>query len=57
MKRLVPPKEPDALANAIKQLVEDQDLRSRLGKAGRKRVEKNYRIDDIISQLINYYGN
>jgi glycosyltransferase involved in cell wall biosynthesis len=54
---LVPPKEPDALANAIKQLVENQDLRSRLGKAGRKRVEKNYRIDDIISQLINYYGN
>ena len=37
---LVPPNEPDALAEAIIRLLKDDDLRERLGRAGRRRVEE-----------------
>lgn len=52
---LVPPGDYKALAEAIKQLAENQDSRYELGKAGRKRVEKYFGINDIISQLLKYY--
>jgi glycosyltransferase involved in cell wall biosynthesis len=36
---LVPPEEPEALAEAIRRVLDDADLSGRLGEAGRARVE------------------
>jgi glycosyltransferase involved in cell wall biosynthesis len=37
---LVPPGDPDALAGAIRRLIDDRELRLRLGAEGEKRAEK-----------------
>lgn len=44
---LVPPADEKALADAIKRLLGDEDLRRRLGEAGRKRAE-DFRVDKIV---------
>ena len=36
---LVPPEEPEALADAIRRVLQDDELARRLGEAGRARVE------------------
>jgi len=41
---LVPPESPEALANAIKKLVQSPDLRSRLGSAGREKVKRKFSV-------------
>lgn len=46
---LVPPADEKELADAIKRLLNDEDLRRRLGEAGRKRAE-DFRVDKIVSQ-------
>jgi len=48
---LVPPADPRALADALEQLVRDQDLRARLGAAGRLRIEEQYDVDRVAEQL------
>jgi len=42
---LVPPEDPDALASAIRKLVENPDLQQRLGAAARQRVEDHFSIE------------
>ena len=42
---LVPPEDANALAAAIRRLMEDPDLRKRLGAAARKRVAEHYTIE------------
>lgn len=39
---LVPPAQPEALATAIRTLLDDSSLRRKLGEAGRKRVEREF---------------
>ncbi|HEY3396309.1 MAG TPA: glycosyltransferase [Armatimonadota bacterium] len=39
---LVPQRDPEALAAAIARLLEDEDLRARLGQAARRRVEEEF---------------
>ncbi len=39
---LVPPKDPKALARKLALLLEDDDLRRRVGRAGRRRVEREF---------------
>ncbi len=41
----------DAMTNALSTLLEDADLRKRLGKAGRKRAEDCFSIDVMINRL------
>ncbi len=43
---LVPPSAPPALADAIGRLVQDPELRARMGRAGRAYVEREYRWQD-----------
>lgn len=52
---LVPPAEPDALAAAIKRLLNDQPLRKRLGEAGRKRVHKNFSWEQAAKKTVEVY--
>ncbi|MGH2574346.1 MAG: glycosyltransferase, partial [Ignavibacteria bacterium] len=42
---LIPPKNPIALANALIGLAENSELRMKLGKEGRRRVENFFNID------------
>ena len=46
---LVPPADEKAIADAIRRLLGDEDLRKRLGEAGRKRAE-DFRVDKIVKE-------
>ena len=48
---LVPPHDPQALADALARLIGDQALRERLGKAARADVSKNYSFEAISHRL------
>ena len=44
---LVPPRDPDALAQAIARYLDDPELCRRHGQAGRERVLRDFRPEDI----------
>jgi len=46
---LVPPADEKALADAIRRLLQDEDLRKKLGEAGRKRAE-DFEVSKIVRQ-------
>jgi len=48
---LVPPRDPDALAAALIRLIDDDDLRHRLGVAARKRVVERFSTEKRIDKL------
>ena len=52
---LVPVKDPVALADAIQRLIEDPDLRQRMGKAGRELAEKEFAIEKIVTEHLEIY--
>lgn len=52
---IVPPKNPEATANAIDKLILDKNLREKMGKAGRERVSRLYNWEDNVQQMINIY--
>jgi len=54
---LVPVKDPVALADAMIDLINNQEKRTRMGKAGRKLVEEKYSTDIINSQFLDLYNN
>lgn len=54
---LVPPRDADALHAALEKLVEDPDLRRRLGEAGRVLVEAEFREERILGETLAVYGN
>jgi glycosyltransferase involved in cell wall biosynthesis len=41
---IVPARDPRMIANRVSQLLEDHELRLRMGRAGRKRVEERYSL-------------
>ena len=49
---LVPPADRMALAEALSSLVEDAELRSIYGRAGRARIEQRFRIEHTVAPLI-----
>ena len=49
---LVPPNSPKALNDAIQRLQKDPDLRVRMGKAGRKRVEQLFNRETTYGELV-----
>jgi glycosyltransferase involved in cell wall biosynthesis len=53
---LVPPDDPEALANAIKRLADDRELRQRFGAAGRKMVEDEFSSVRIGHEIVALYG-
>ncbi len=52
---LVPPGDPDALAAALNELLEDEHLRAGLGKAARLRVEQEFRAERMIARTLAVY--
>jgi glycosyltransferase involved in cell wall biosynthesis len=52
---LVPPKDPEALAEALVRLLRDPDLSARMGRAGRERVRSEFTVDKIVSQTLDVY--
>jgi len=52
---LVPPKNPNALARAIVRLITNKKLREKMGKEGRKRAEKYFTTERMVSQFEKAY--
>jgi phosphatidylinositol alpha-mannosyltransferase len=52
---LVPPGDPDALANALVALLEDEPGRRLLGEAARRLAQERYSWDDIARRLAAIY--
>lgn len=52
---VVPPQDPEALAQAIEKLIDSKELRLSLGQAGRKRVEKFYDWSDNLNKMKSFY--
>ena len=52
---VVPPRDPKALATALTKLIEDPELRDRLGSAGRRRVVEHFSTEMRIDKLEALY--
>lgn len=52
---LVPEKDPDGLARKLEYLIDNPQIWPRMGKAGRKFVEKRYDIDNLNDRLVKIY--
>jgi glycosyltransferase involved in cell wall biosynthesis len=52
---LIPPRDPYAIANAIKRLLADPDLRKRMGRAARERIINHFTWDEAAKKLEAVY--
>jgi len=52
---LVPPREPKALAHAIIYLLENQDLREKLAKSGRRLIEEGFTWAKVVDRTLAAY--
>lgn len=52
---LVPVGDSDQLAQKIKLLIDDEDLRKEFGKNSRIKAEKEFSIDNVVNQTLNLY--
>lgn len=52
---IVPPKNSKALAKAPKKLLDDSELRRRMGKAGRKKALKEFALDRMLQETEQVY--
>jgi rhamnosyl/mannosyltransferase len=53
--RVVPPRDPQALAGAIRQLLDHPDLRMDMGRAGRARVEAEFTQERMVARVEAVY--
>jgi len=53
---LVPPRDPVALARAIRTLIEDPERRRRMGQRGRELVEQHFAQEKIIRHILSIYN-
>jgi glycosyltransferase involved in cell wall biosynthesis len=52
---LVPPSDPQALADAIQKLIENPSLSREIGQAGKRHCQQNYDIDRIVKEIDSLY--
>lgn len=52
---IVPPRDPAALADRLKQLIDDVDLRARLGASARQRAEREYSVSTLARRTAAVY--
>ena len=53
---LVPPGNADALATALRRVLDDRDLAARLGQAGRRRVEERFSWASVAERTAGVYA-
>ena len=53
--RLVPPRNPEGLAAAIRELLGDEGERIAMGEAGRRRAEERFSLDGMIGEIEGMY--
>jgi sugar transferase (PEP-CTERM/EpsH1 system associated) len=53
--RLVPPRDPTAIADALAQYIEDEALRREHGRAGRARAEREFGLDGMVARYVSVY--
>jgi glycosyltransferase involved in cell wall biosynthesis len=57
---LIPTRDCEALAEKLRILIEDKELRVRMGKAAREKAEREFSIEKVIKrhlEIYNYLGN
>ena len=54
---LVPPSDPDALAQALNTLLQDDTLRTSLGRAARQRVEREFTAERMVRDTLSIYDD
>jgi glycosyltransferase involved in cell wall biosynthesis len=52
---VVPPRDPDALAMAVGQLLSEHDLRKILGNKARQRIQELFSIEKVASTYLDLY--
>jgi glycosyltransferase involved in cell wall biosynthesis len=52
---LVPPRDPEALAEALGVLIRDPELRARMGKRGRQIAERDFSVEKVIKETLAVY--
>lgn len=52
---IVPPHDPGAIAAALKRLIEDKDLREKMGKASRIIAERDYDVEKVAEKHLQIY--
>jgi glycosyltransferase involved in cell wall biosynthesis len=52
---LVPPRDPDALSEAILTLLQDPDLRQKMGQAGQERVREYFSVERMVEETEALY--
>lgn len=52
---LVPPRDADALSAAMKRLIEDSQLRRRMGERGRRIAEQGFGLEQVIAETLLVY--
>lgn len=53
---LIPTKDVDALAGKLRLLMDNADLRQKMGKAARQKAEKEFSLDVVIEKHLNIYN-
>jgi len=53
---LVPPRDAEALAAALRRLIPDKELRAFLGRAARQRAEREFSVDSVVAQTLALYA-
>ena len=52
---MVPVKDAPALAGAMERMINDPEMRKRMGKAGRKKVEREFDEKIVIKKILKTY--
>jgi len=52
---LVLPRDGNAVAQAIRRLVEDSNLRQQMGRRGRERVEEEFSVEQVVQSTVEVY--
>lgn len=52
---LVPPRDPDALAEALGRLIRDRELRERMGRRGREIAVERFSIEHVVAKTAEVY--